>query len=56
MENEYGFNREQSRTLRFCCANDFSKGAIEDKKKKLEELEKQLVRYERDISELDNNA
>lgn len=47
MEKEFGFDRNQSRSLRFCCANDFSGSSIEKKKEKLEELKESLDGYEK---------
>lgn len=51
MENEYGFSYNQSRALRFCCANDFSRSTIVKKKMKLEELKERLAGYEKALEE-----
>lgn len=54
MEKEYGFSYNQSTSLRFCCANDFSKSAIEKKKQKLEELRGRLAGYEKELEEYEH--
>ena len=51
MEKEFGFHRNQSRSLRFCCANDFSRGIREKKEKELEEQKEQLQSYEEELKE-----
>lgn len=51
MEKKYGFSYNQSTSLRFCCANDFPKSAIEKKKQKQEELRERLAGYEKELEE-----
>ncbi len=53
MEERYGFNREQSRSLRFCCANDFSSNIRENKEDELSELRSDLAKYEKELVELE---